>query len=83
MIGSQHQGDGDECVSKFKLGQLLQELNANIIKSNHDNEHILERIERSIATLITGMENLEKQPTPLNDRAKDIKAYGINQDEYV
>ncbi|KAG8095000.1 hypothetical protein GUJ93_ZPchr0012g21537 [Zizania palustris] len=67
----------------FELGLLLQELNADIIKSNQDNEHRLERIERSIATLVTRMENLEKEPLPVNDRDEDIEADGINQEEYI
>ncbi|KAG8068843.1 hypothetical protein GUJ93_ZPchr0005g15747 [Zizania palustris] len=81
MSRSSHQGDGNECVSKNELGQLLQELNANILKSNHDSEHRLERIERSIATIVTRMENLEKQPQPPNNRDEEFGAEGINQDE--
>ncbi|KAG8068842.1 hypothetical protein GUJ93_ZPchr0005g14958 [Zizania palustris] len=81
MSRSPHQGDRNECVSKNELGQLLQELNANILKSNHDSEHRLERIERSIATIVTRMENLEKQPQPPNNRDEEFGAEGINQDE--
>ena len=80
MAGSPHQDDEDECVSKLELQKMLQELNANIIKSNQDNEHRLERIERSVASLVTRMENLEKQPP--NERAKDFEPDGKNQDEY-
>ena len=80
MAGSPHQDDGDECVSKLELQKMLQELNANIIKSNQDNEHRLERIERSVASLVTRMENLEKQPP--NERAEDFEPDGMNQDEY-
>ncbi|KAG8083342.1 hypothetical protein GUJ93_ZPchr0015g6931 [Zizania palustris] len=83
MAGSPHQGDGNECVSKYKLGQLLQELNAYIVTSNQHNEYRLEWIERNIATLIGKMENLERQSQPPNDRAEDIEADGMNQYEYV
>ena len=60
-------------MSKLELQKLLQELNENITKNNQDSEHRLERIERSLATLVTRMENLERQP-PQNNRAEDLEA---------
>ncbi|KAG8094603.1 hypothetical protein GUJ93_ZPchr0012g21363 [Zizania palustris] len=82
IAGSPHQGDGNKCVSKNELGQLLQELNANILKSNQDNDHKLERIERSLATLVDTMENVERRTQLPNDRVGDIEVDDKNQGEY-